>query len=170
MSKRDIFEIGFRMFGLYMLFQVPFHLLNVGLAFAHDSTQFYTNIFLYRFVIILAPLMLLVLSLLFIFKGASLAAFFTTDVKANTTSADSDSSAYNHLPFWVVLIGLFYIISSASSFIGDIIKLPGGSPSWYWWGSVISHGVTGALALMFIFRSKKVVEIIKKYSAEGGDN
>jgi len=170
MSKRDIFEIGFRLFGLYLLFQVPFHLLNVGLAFAHDPTKFYTNIFLYRFVIVLAPLMLLVLSLLFIFKGAALAAFFTPGDKTNIASTDSGHSVFSRLPFWIVLIGLFYIISSASSFIGDIIKLPAGSPSWYWWGSAVSHAVTGALALIFIFRSNKVVEIIKKYSAEGGDN
>ena len=170
MNKKNIFEIGLRLFGLYLLFQIPFAFLGIGMAFAQDTSQFITNVPLYKIVVIMTPVIYLIFSFLFLFKAPALTTFFVRSTELDDNQSIHCPSSYKHLPFWIIIIGLFYSISSFSSIIGELIKLPISSPKWYWWGSILSHALALVLAFIFIFRSNKVVELILKYSSNGTDN
>ena len=170
MTKKNVFEIGLRLFGLYLLFQVPFAFLGVGMAFAQDTTQFITNVTLYKLVVILTPVTYFIFSFVFLFKAPALTTFFVKNTELDDNQSTHCPSVYKHLPFWVIIIGLFYSISSFSSIIDELIKLPISSPKWYFWGSILSHTVALLLAFIFIFRSNKVVELMFKYSSNGTDN
>ena len=163
MSKKNIFEIGLRLFGIYLLFQVPLALLGIGMAFAHDVSKFFTNIFLYRLVVILSPLFLLVMSWLLLFRAPSIASFFIKGDEPDKEQPAPSGSIYS-LSFWIILIGLFYLVSSSSSFIGELVKFPITVPTWYSVSSILSHALALFFAVTFIFRSNKVVELIKKNS------
>lgn len=163
MSKKNLFETGLRLLGIYLLLQVPLASLRIGMAFAHDVSEYFNHVLLYRSVVILSPLFLILMSSVLLFKASSIATFFISDNNPVKQEPAPSGSIYT-LSFWIILIGLFYLISSITKIISELMQFSVTFPAWLAWGSIFSQALMLFFAVAFIFRSNKIAGLIQRLS------
>jgi hypothetical protein len=167
MRKHDVFEIITKVFGLYCIVQFIRSAPAVFAAIAVNQPEFVTNVALYIVTISLYPLVFLVLSVIFIFKSDLITQFLCPELGSKVAFDDhieTERPAYGKLPFWITIIGIYYLISSTASVLSGLptifIKMKEG------W--ILTHDpfipqtLILIMSLACIFKSEKIEEIINK--------
>jgi hypothetical protein len=79
---------------------------------------------------------------------------------------DSHTFRWQTYSFWIKIIGLYYFVSSAASIAAHAIELVvrDSGPFHVYWsgGSFLTNVITLLLALVFIFKTEKVENLITK--------
>ena len=168
MTKENVLEIIAKTFGLYCLIQFVRSTIAVSGAIVMEP-GFVINRALYVSLISLVPLLYLVLSYVFLKKSQIIMKIIgVNDAEHQIAESESGQAqpVYAKLSFWVVLIGLYYFVSSVSalvSYIGTLaIKLEKGMFLIH--DPVLPQAFIFILSLVFIFRSEKVVDFIERKS------
>lgn len=164
MTKRDTLDLVVKTFGVWLMAlfirSIPITFiqftLNPSQNIAHKSAYMVLS-FMHWFLYFLVSWFLL-------FKSEAIASFL---VKTESQAADVEGKqpASANLWFWITIIGLYYVLSSASKLFGQLIRLTfnysGNTFSLsnrYLWANVIML----ILALAFIFKSKAIEAFINK--------
>ena len=160
-KKSNLFEIGVRLLGIYFLAQVPFSLISIGMAFSQNLSEYITNITLYRSTLSATPILLIIIGWLLVFRASKIASI----VIGKQNEPEETPKQYSQLPLWIIIIGLFYMVSSSAKMIQEIVRLPISSPDWFWWSQIVSNALIFIFSLGFIFKSKKIEAFINKHSS-----
>jgi hypothetical protein len=167
MTKRDVFEIISKAFGIYCIVQFIRSTPAVIGAIVVNQPDFITNRPLYISLMSLYPLIFLFLSVIFIRKSDRLTNFFFPKSNVDNPSEDQrgdQNASYAQLSFWIVIIGFYYLISSTASVLTGLpaiyAKVKNG---WF-----LTHDPFLPQALIFIMsivcilKSEKIEELIIK--------
>jgi hypothetical protein len=163
MDKRKFIEIASRIYGLYLLIQIPLALSALLSVFSIDHGQFVKNPFLYKSFAVMHPVIYLAIAICLIFK----AEYISKIIAGKSTNDDNEAKpnqSHMSLSFWITLLGLYFLIDSSSSFIRDIIRHP---PRWgdsYPWSIIISHGMIFCTSIYMILRSNRIEQYLQMKS------
>ena len=167
MLKRDIFEIIAKAFGLYCIVQLIRSTPAVFGAIVVNQPELITNKPLYIFSMLLYPLVFLVLSLIFILKSEWITKIFFPESSSTIDREDQSKNerpAYGKLSFWIIIIGFYYLLSSAASFLSGLptvfVRLKEG---WFFTHDpFLPQTLILIMSLVCIFKSERIEEIMKK--------
>ncbi len=168
MQKRDVFEIITKLFGLYCIVQFIRSMPATFGAIVIDHPEFITNKPLYVIAMSLYPIVFLFLSIIFIFKSERITKLF---FPKSFTTGDSEHHlaeeklAYEKLSFWIVIIGIYYFVSSSATVLAGLptifVKLETG---WFLTHDpFLPQALTFIMSLFCVFRSEKIEEFINKH-------
>ena len=161
MSKQDIFEIAVKLFGIYCFVEFLGSLPLVGIAFSTDQSLLAPNVTLQRLSFCSIAFLHLMASLLLLFKGKAIA-HMLAGVKPGTFQGKEEAvPPYARLSFWIILIGIFYFVSSAAKLVFQGMQYSATYSGVYWWSETFSQAVIFALAVVFIIGSKGVENFIQ---------
>lgn len=161
MSKQDIFELAVKLFGIYCFILFLQFLMAIGAAFSMETSEFVSNVTLYRISFCTMPFFYLIVSLLLVFKGRAIAHMLAGGKTEIVHVKEEAVPTYGRLSFWIILIGVFYFVSSASKIVSDAIAFPITHTGIFWWSRFLSQVLILVLSLVFIFGSKTVANIIR---------
>ena len=167
MSKQDIFELAVKLFGIYCFILFLQFLMTIGAAFSMETSEFVSNVTLYRISFCTMPLIYLIVSLLLVFKGRAIAHMLAGGKTEILHVKEEAVPTYGRLSFWIILIGVFYFVSSASKIVSDAIAFPITHTGIFWWSRFLSQALILVLSLVFIFGSKTVEHIVQGKPAQG---
>ena len=163
MDKKKAIEIAARIYGLYLLVQIPLALTGLFSVFSIDHGQFVKNPLLYKTWAIIHPIFYVSIAIFLIFKAE-----YISKILAGKPTRDDEgikpNQAHMRLSFWITLLGLYFFIDSSSSFIRDIIRHPLHWGDKYAWSIIISHGMIFLASVFMIFRSDRLEHFLRMKS------
>ncbi|MDD5556110.1 MAG: hypothetical protein PHN82_02545 [bacterium] len=159
MSKRDILEIGIKLLGLYCVISFFSSIPGIGMAINTANSDFVSSPFLYIFMPCLLSCAYLILAIVFLAEGHAIANRFIKDVPSEDT-ATQNTSILTTLSFWMILIGIYYFISSVASLISTSAYLTRAQLGTYSFAKLLSQAVIFILSLLLIFKSKAIAKFI----------
>ena len=133
-------------------------------AFGLDNDQFVKYPALYQAWAIIAPLLYLLMAYILISKAEYIS---TLVVKKDDNSRINNPNYYplhSQLSFWITLLGLYFIITSASQVAKNVISYPLHLGDSFIMSLFASQGLILFAGLYMTFRSKKVEAFIQKKS------
>lgn len=120
MKKRSVLEIIVVCFGLYCLVVSIQYLPVIGVMFAAgEMSEYITSMLLYRFFQLLVPVVSLAVSFVFLTKTQAIVSFLESRTLTTSESVNSPSAS-GRMSFWITLLGLYYLVSSASRLLSII--------------------------------------------------
>ena len=161
MNLKNILSIIIRLYGLFLLLQVPIATMSAISVFAVENSQFVKNPTLYKFANIAYPFLFLFISYVLIKKADSIANYLVLNTNSNIINSDKSVSEQYNLYFWITLLGIYFFVTSITDIIREIIRSPIMAGDWYTWSIVIAKGIVLLASYFFIFKSKQVEEFIK---------
>jgi len=163
-TKRDVMEVAVKVFGIFMLILFVRALPMTVVQFFIDTSEFISNRMAYLVFNIVHSFTPLVFACLFLFRGKAIASFLVADASPETDTGGTQP-AYAQIWFWVVIIGLYYFVSSASALIAQLLahtieftEFPMTLTGQRFWSSIIAL----LLSIFFIFWSKPIDRFIQK--------
>lgn len=166
MTKSEIWELVIKIFGLYCLLALFMAIPMVGTALAMNKPDFFTNRTLYVLLWFLHPLILFILAYLFLKKTNFFVNLLVPHVVESSPRAEETFPLYARLSFWIIIIGIYYFVSSASRILSELVTLSITQRGSYWWSIILSQAFTLILSLLFIFRSNRIERLIRLKSKE----
>jgi hypothetical protein len=165
MTKRDAIEIGTKLFGLYCLMTAIITIPVALMAFSTKHPWPLTSIILSCTI----PILYFVLAMLFLSKGSMIVSLLTGESPAEVPLETREAHGDSLLSLWVVIIGLYYFVSSSTSVISQVIWVflafrdsYSVSPDSYHVSRLVAQILTLGMSLIFIFKSGRVVELINR--------
>lgn len=167
MTKRDVFEIIAKAFGLYCIVQFIRSTPAVIGAIVVNQPDFITNRPLYISLMSLYPLIFLFLSVIFIRKSDAVVNFFFSKTIPNRPSEDlrnDENPPYGKLSFWIVIIGFYYLISSSATVLSGLPAIYAKvKEGWFLTHDpFLPQALIFIMSLVCILKSEKIEEIIIK--------
>lgn len=167
MQKRDVFEIITKIFGLYCIVQFIRSMPATFGAIVIDHPEFITNKPLYVISMSLYPIVFLLLAIIFILKSDQITKLFFPKSSISSESEHhlaDEKPAHEKLSFWIVIIGIFYLVSSVATVLAGLptifVKLETG---WFFTHDpFLPQTLIFLIALCCIFKSEKIEEFINK--------
>lgn len=164
MNKRKVVEIAARIYGLYLLTQLPMVLAGILPAFSLDNEKFVKHPSVYQAWALIAPLLYLLIAYILISKSISISKVIAGKEYNSITKQKDEILPHSQLSFWVTLLGLYFIVTSASQIVKNIISYPIYAGDSFTLGLFASQGLILFAGLYMTFRSKKVEAFIQKKS------
>ena len=165
MSKRSIIEIAIRIYALYLIIQVPLLLWGVVSVFSTDISKFVTSPELYRIWAIVNPFLYLLISLTLLVKASFISKALVGKQEEDTKGYENNLQQSN-LPFWITLLGLYFLVTYISSMIEELTRIPITFGGYYVWSIIVAKGIVIGVAVFMTFRSKRVAELILRKSQD----
>ncbi len=166
MNTKKAIEIASRIYGLYLLIQIPLALLGLLSAYAVDNEQFFKNPILYRVWATMLPLLYIIIATFLISKAKLIAKIVAGSESEIANQKDTNSPSHTRLSFWIILLGIYFLISSGSKLIQSIVGQPIQLNNSYLWALVLSQGSVALLSLFLILKSEwlesKIVKKVKR--------
>ena len=169
MSKRKLMEVVSVAFGFYCLIWFIKSIPSVGMAFVMKESGFITSQIQYALLLSIFPILNLVLAYLFLCKTHFIVTLFTLgeiEPINHEEKTGETQYVYTDLSFWIKIMGLYYLVSSASIFISRLgtiaIRLSEGWSLAY--DPLLPQAFILIFSLIFIFRSKRVEDFIRRKS------
>jgi len=167
MTKRDIFEIISKVFGLYCIVQFITSTPAVIGAIVVNQPDFITNRPLYISLMSLYPLIFLFLSVIFIRKSDAVENFFFLKSHLNKPSENlrnDEKPPYSKLSFWIVIIGFYYLISSTATVLTGLpVICEKIKTGWFLTHDpFLPQALIFIMSLICILKSEKIEELINK--------
>jgi len=153
MNSQKAIEIASRIYGLYLLVQIPFSLSGLLSVFAVNQAEFIKNPLLYKVWAILHPLFYIIVAIILISKAEKISNFVAKKSKETTQTKENGPNYYS-LSFWLILLGIYFFIDSTSSLIRDLIRYPLHWGDSYSWSVLLSHGFTIITGCFLIFKTE----------------
>jgi len=167
MTKRNILEITTKIFGLYCLISFFRAVPMLGMTFITKEAEFITNKTLYILFTTLYPLLFFFLAYFFLRKSQLLVKLLAPNDTESSAQTAETQPAYATLSFWVIIIGIYYFVSSASAIVSQSITLVITHPGMIWSKKpLFSQVLILALSLVFIFRSNEIENLIRSKSKQ----
>lgn len=169
MTKRDMMDVVLKLFGVYFFVTfvktIPMTLIQFTVELPSDV---FPNPSAYLILNFLHSLFPLVFAYFFLFRSQAIAAVLVKE-DAPRQDAAGRQPAYAQLRVWIIMIGLYYFVSSAGDLLNHVVKL-------FRWGRHYAPGhviqfasrdlipsiVIFLLSLIFIFSSKWIEDFIKR--------
>jgi len=166
MGKRNIIEIAIRMYALYLLVRVPMTLVGIVSAFAMDYSKLVKNPMLYKAWAIASPLLYFLIAMLLLLKSGDIAVFIVGRHEIN--GEPEEKMPYSELSFWIILLGIYFLVTSVSSIVAELVRTPLYVNDNFMWSILISKCVVAVTAYYMIFRSRKVANFILSGQRKSG--
>ena len=169
MGIRKAVEIGIRIYGIYLLVQIPLSLWGIVFSFGANLEQFARNPRLYIIWSVVAPFLYLGIAIILILKAESISKIVTRETSEPSKDQQVELSHYQ-LSFWITLLGINLLVTYVSKMLGNIMRTPLTIPDFFTASIVLPQGIVIGISLYMIFRSKNVERYINKKSANNGMN
>jgi len=162
MTTKKAIEIASRIYGLYLLIQLPIALSGLFSVFAINNDQWVKNPMLYQIWAVLHPILYLIIALILILKAESIANLVAGKKQGKEITEEGNKPSHSQLSFWIILLGIYFLISSASKLIGDLVRHPLHWGDAYSWSILLSHGCILISSFVLILKSEWIESIIIK--------
>jgi len=165
MTKRHIIEIAIRIYALYLLVQIPMSVWGIGSVFLMDYSQLVKDPLLYKAWAIVSPFLYFLISMFLLLKAENISKFIVGRHEIKTES-DERFPPYSELSFWITLLGIYFLVTSISSIIAELIRTPIYVRDNYMWSIIIPKSIMIVAAYYMTFKSQKVADFILKNQRE----
>jgi len=172
MTKRDTLELVIKAFGVWLMAMFVRTIPMTIIQFTLDTSEFIANRPAYLALNVMHSLLYLVVACVFLFKSRTIVALVVQEDLPSTVSR-GPSPAYAQLSFWIVLIGLYYFVSSAGDLLNHVVKLcfegrhyAPGHVVQFMTRDLIPSAVTFLLSLCFIFKGKVIETFIQRKTSK----
>ena len=151
MNTKKAIEIASRIYGLYLLVQIPFALSGLLAVLAVNQNEFLKNPLLYKVWAIIHPLFYIIVAVILIFKAEKISNLIVRE--SNKSFQDYENGPnYSRLSFWLILLGVYFVISATSFLIRDFIRFPINLGDNYSWSLLLSHGFSVIAGIFLILK------------------
>ena len=161
MNKRDILEIGVKLFGIYCIISFAGSIPAIGMAI---NTAFSSKFILSPPIYILMPCLLsafyLILAVIFLSQGRVIACSLARDEQSDLKREVSELPPHARLSFWIILMGIYYFISSASSLLSHLMAFSMTDRGVYFRVEIASNVLVLVLSIALILGSRKIEWLI----------
>ena len=164
MEKKRIIEIVARIYGLYLLVQLPITLAALIAVFSLDQAEFIKYPILYKSWAVISPIIYLIIASILISKAEYISNIVTGKSGARSERKLDINQAHTELSFWITLLGLYFLITSFSSLVRDLIRHPLNSGDNFAWSLLVSQGLIFLASLYMVFRGKQLEGFILRNS------
>ncbi|MGD1018570.1 MAG: hypothetical protein ABSA12_04550 [Verrucomicrobiia bacterium] len=164
MAKRDVMEIAIKVMGLALLFFFLQTISLAGAAISSGGAKYIANRTAYILFSCLTTLLYLGFALLFLCKGRRIAEMLMSESGNDPIQNRESLAPHAQLLFWVRILGLYFFVSGIVSLVSDFLSAAFTVYNTFWWTRIIGHVIQLALALGFIFRTKRVAQLVEKGS------
>lgn len=164
MDKKTIIEMVSRLYGLYLLVQLPLAFAGLMAVFSLDQAEFIKYPLLYKTWAVINPILYIVIASILISKAEYLSNLVVGKAYVRSEETPDTTQTHTKLSFWITLLGLYFLITSFSSIVRDIIRHPIYSGSSFAWSLLLSQGLILLASLCMIFRSKQLEGFILRKS------
>ncbi|MCD4759430.1 hypothetical protein K8R33_00910 [archaeon] len=161
MTTKKAIEIASRVYGLYLLIQIPFALAGLISVFAIKQDEFLKNPLLYKIWAFIHPVFYLIVAILLISKAEKISNFIAGKSKENSKAGEGLSN-FSQLSFWLILLGVYFFITSTSSLIRDFFRFPISSGDSFIWSILLSHGFNIIVGILLITKTEWIESKINK--------
>ena len=161
MSTKKAIEIATRIYGLYLLVQIPYAFSGLISSFAINQEKFIKNPVLYNIWASFLPIFYIIVAILLISKAEKISNFISGDSKVTPKTDKSDPNYFN-LSFWLILLGIYFFTSGTSSLIRDLFLLPIRSGGGFYWSNLFAHGFTVVAGIFMILKNELIESKILK--------
>ena len=164
MEKKKIIEIVSRVYGLYLLVQLPLALTGLIAVFSLEQAEFVKYPVLYRSWAVISPILYLIIASILISKADYISNLVVGKSDVRSENIPDTRHAHTKLSFWITLLGLYFLITSFSSMVRDLIRHPLYSGDSFAWSLLLSQGLIFLASIYMVFRSKQLESFILKKS------
>ena len=162
MTTKKAIEIASRIYGLYLLIQLPMALTGLFTVFSINQDQFVRNPILYQTWAVLNPIVFTLIALVLIMKAELIANLIVGEKSDKSVTTENNAPVHSRLSFWFILLGLYFFIRSISKLVGDIVRHPLYQGDAYSWSILLANGCMLFLSCVLIFKSEWVESTITK--------
>ena len=167
MTKREFVNLIIKVFGIYLATLFIRSIPPLFIQFTVDMSAYVRNRPAYLAANVIHTALPLVLAWFFLFRGSIIAAFIVRDDTGVTVSSDSQSP-HAQLSFWIVLIGLYCLVSSSGELLHHVVRFfsyrrysSSDHMIQFSTRALIPSIVSFALSLLFVFKSHLIEKWIK---------
>ncbi len=165
MKKQDVFEIAVKLLGIYCLLQALAGISHAVLATVMDYSKYFYSKIVYVVIACLSPSLLFVVAWFLLFKGHVIAEFLGRGVRAvHDDEADDTIPLSSRLSFWIVLMGVFNLMSSLPVLISRSLLLVPMRNEPHWWSEIVFHVAVIGVSAVCIWKSEALEQFFARPS------
>jgi len=169
MTKRTLLDLIIKTIGVYLAVTFIRSIPPFLIQFTVDTSQFVAKPRAFLVFNVLHTVLPLFLSWVFLFRSSTLVRLIVRTDDLPATDSNAPTAAYATFSFWIVLIGLYYLLSSAGDLLNHVVKLAfegryyaPGHVVQFMTRDLIPSTVTFVLSLFFVFKSRTIESFIQR--------
>jgi hypothetical protein len=164
MNKRDLLEVSIKVMGLYCLLSFLGSTITLGAGLSSTDSKFIENKVIFVSFLCLATVLYLVLAIVFIRWGRSIAEMLTQDSDVDHNVGRTPLPPHAYLSFWIRILGFYFFVFVIGHLVSDIAQAGIAIRSILWQSRFLGEALQIGLSLAFIFQSQPIANFVEGVS------